>query len=121
MILKDLKAIPTSDPSDLLRLRDSVYATDLLITAIGHLDLFTWLKNNPSDLNQIINHFEIAERPADVMLTYFKALGLIEEKNEIFQTTIKADEFLTKESDWSLVPYFSTQIERPVIDRMLDV
>ncbi len=32
MILKDLKAIPKTDPSDLFRLRDSIYATDLLMT-----------------------------------------------------------------------------------------
>jgi hypothetical protein len=121
MILEDLKAIPTSDPSDLLRLRDSVYATDLLITAIGHLDFFTWIKINPSDFNGIITHFKIKTRPADVMLTYFKALGLIDEKNEIYRITLKTEEFLTQQSQWSLIPYFSTHVERPIVAKMIEV
>lgn len=80
MILKNLQSKPTTDPSDLIRLRDSVYATDLLITAIGYFNFFTWLNSNPSGFEAIINRFEIASRPADVMLTYLSALGLIEKR-----------------------------------------
>ena len=34
-----------NDPSKLLRLRDSIYASDLLICAVAHLDFFTCLKD----------------------------------------------------------------------------
>jgi len=121
MILKDLQSTPTTDPSDLLRLRDSVYATDLLITAIGHLDFFSWLKANPSNINLIVDNFKINLRPTDVMLTYFKALGLIVNKNGIYYITIKAKEHLTNDSEWNLIPYFSTQTERPIVGKMLEV
>jgi hypothetical protein len=77
MILKDLKAIPKTNPSDLIRLRDSVYAADLLITAIGYFDFFSWLNSNPSDIESITGYFKLSHRPTDVMITYFMALGLI--------------------------------------------
>jgi hypothetical protein len=32
-----------TDPTLLYRLRDGVYAPDLLIAAVAELDLFTWL------------------------------------------------------------------------------
>lgn len=121
MILKNLKAIPETDPADLIRMRDSVYATDLLITAIGCFDFFTWLNKNPSDFKSISSHFGLKNRPTDVMLTYFTAIDLITKVNGIFQTTTKADEFLTDGAEWSLVPYYLTQSERPIITKMYDV
>lgn len=46
MILSNLGAIPVTDPSALMRLRDSIYAADLFIAAVVHLNLFSWLNNN---------------------------------------------------------------------------
>ncbi len=121
MILRDLQAKPTTDPSDLIRLRDSVYATDLLITAIGHFNFFTWLSSNPSDFETIVSKFKIASRPADVMLTYFTALRLIERKDNQFYTTAYSNEHLIDNAEWNLIPYFSTQTERPIVKKMLEV
>ena len=121
MILENLKALPKTDPTNLICLRDSIYATDLLITAIGKFDFFTWLDANPSDFNYIVNHFQINSRPTDVMLTYFKSLGLIEEENNVYRVTDLSKEHLTAHSNWSLVPYFSTQVERPIVEKLVNV
>lgn len=121
MILEDLQAKPKTDPSDLIKLRDSIYATDLLITAIGHLNFFTWLNENPSDLETICTEFEISSRPTDVMLTYFTSLGLIELKDNMFYTTDYSQEHLIDNAEWNLIPYFSTQTERPIVKKMLEV
>ena len=48
-----LLAEPVSDPLTLYRLRDAIVATDLLAAAIAHLDLFTWLEENPATLGAI--------------------------------------------------------------------
>ncbi len=98
MILTDLQAVPGTNPDNLIQLRDSIYAADLLITAVGHLDFFSWLNENPSDLKMICDHFKIKPRPADVMLTYFKALDLISNEKNLFSLTGKSKEFLTKKS-----------------------
>jgi len=121
MILKDLQARPKTDPSNLIRLRDSVYAADLLITAIGHYNFFTWLNENPSDFETIIKKLNLASRPTDVMLTYFTALGLIEKKDNNFYTTEYSKEHLVDNAEWNLIPYFSTQTERPIVKKMLEV
>ena len=34
---------PQTDPVDIYRVRDGIYAADMLLTAIVHLDLFSWL------------------------------------------------------------------------------
>lgn len=121
MILKDLTAVPNTDPSEILKLRDSIYAADLLITAIAHLDFFSWLDSNPANFNSITEHFKIKPRPADVMLTYFSALGFIKKENELYYLTETAKEHLTSNSEWSLIPYFATQAERPIVEKMIEV
>jgi predicted O-methyltransferase YrrM len=121
MILKNLMALSKTNPSELIRLRDSVYSTDLLITAIGHLNFFSRIGLNPASFEEIISTFKIDPRATDVMLTLFKAQGLITEKNNIFELTELAQEHLTDLSDWNLIPYFSTQTERPIVEKMLQV
>jgi hypothetical protein len=118
MILENLESRPQTDPSNLIRLRDSIYASDLLIAAVSNFDFFTRIKNRDLDFSSICSFFGINERCADVMLTYFIALGLITEDNGIFHTTIEADEFLLKTSPWSLIPYISTQSERPIVEKI---
>jgi hypothetical protein len=75
MISEILTTIPSTDPTNMLRLRDSVYSTDLLITAVAHFEFFSLLDKNPVGIAEI--SLEIEQRPADVMLTLFKALDLI--------------------------------------------
>jgi acetylserotonin N-methyltransferase len=53
------------------------------------------------------------------MLTYFRALDLIDLQKDKYLVTEKAKEFLLKSSQWSLSPYFSTQMERPIVEKML--
>ena len=40
---------PLADPFDLIKLREDIFAADLIIAAAGWLDLFTWLSRNPCD------------------------------------------------------------------------
>ena len=65
----DLTRAPRTDPLTIYRLRDGMYAADLLIAAIAHFDFFSWLADHPSDKAAICRHFAIHERPTDVMLT----------------------------------------------------
>src|SRR5262245_31536326 len=74
----DLTHLPQTDPTDLYRPRDSIYAADLLITGLVHLDFFSWLQARPSDKAAICRDLQISERPTDVMLTLFTAMELIE-------------------------------------------
>src|SRR5688572_25629795 len=117
----DLTRAPSSDPTALYRYRDGLYAEDLLLTGIVWLDLFSWLEEQPSDRSAIVRHFEISERPTDVMLTLFVAMGLLERRGEVYHLTREAAEHLCKKSPWYLGPYYESLKERPVCKDLLRV
>ena len=121
MIPKHSETMPSTDPINLLRLRDSIFAADLFITAISHLNFFNWLEKNPAGMKNICSYFQIQERPADVMVTYFKSLNLIEERDSCFYLTELSQEYLTESSEWYLGPYISSLKERPICLDMLKV
>ena len=121
MILKNLKATPRTNPDMLIGLRDSIYAADLLTTAIVHFNFFSWLADNPSTAMGICTTFDLSPRPVDVMLTLFKSYGLIAEEKDVFHLTETAKEHLTGPSEFSLVPYFGNLADRPIVEKMLGV
>jgi predicted nicotinamide N-methyase len=117
----DSGKMPINDPIQLLRYREDIFAPDLLIAAAGWLDFFTWLANNPSSIEDICGSLDLAQRPVDVMLTLFSAMGLIENEGGIFRLTDLAEEFLVKDSPWDLGPYLASLRNRPVCREMFKV
>ena len=118
----DLLRSPATDPTSIYRYRDGLYAADLLMAAISHLDFFTWLSAHPAaDLQTICRSLDLCERPADVMLTLFAAMGLLQTENRSFSLTDLAREHLVKCSPWNIAPYFDSTKERPVCRDMLTV
>ena len=113
--------LPTSDPTTIYRYRDGLYAVDMLTTALAHLDFFTWLDGHPSNLQTICESFHIHERPADVMLTLFVSMGLIETKDAKFHLSTLAREHLVKGSSWNITPYFASLKDRPVCRDLITV
>lgn len=113
--------MPATDPLELYRLRDGLYAVDLLGAALVHFDFFTWLADHPSDRATICRELEIVERPTDVMLTLFTAMRLIEEREGAFQVTATAREHLVKSSPWFLGPYYASLKDRPVLKDYVSV
>ena len=112
---------PTTDPTPIYRYRDGLYAADLLTAALAHLDFFTWLNEHPSDLKTICRALDLQERPTDVMLTLFTAMGLLETKGESFHPTALAREYMVKSSVWNIGPYFASMKDRPVCRDMVTV
>ncbi len=117
----DLTASPKSDPLRAYRYRDGIYAGDLILTAIVHLDLFTWLGANPSTKQAIQDHYQFAERPLDVLLTLCAANGFIALQNGIYQITASAREHLSNGSPWNLTPYYASLKDRPIAKDFLEV
>lgn len=120
-MLFDLTEAPSADPTSVYRYRDGLYAADLLAAAIVHLDFFTWLEARPSSLRDICEGLGLQTRPADVMLTLFAAMGLIERQGEAFRLTTLAREHLVKSSRWFLGPYYASLKDRPVCRDMVTV
>ena len=117
----ELTRQPKSDPTEILRLRDGLYAVDLVAAALTGLDFFTWLAKKPADKPAICRELQIKERPTDVMLTLFVALGYLQKEHDLFSLTDLAREFLAADSPWYLGPYYAAMKDRPVCKDMLAV
>ncbi|HYT76523.1 MAG TPA: methyltransferase [Vicinamibacterales bacterium] len=117
----DLRTVPHTDPVDIYRVRDGIYAADMLLTAIVYLDLFSRLAEKPATREELCRALATIDRPTDVMLTLFAAMELIEEREQTFHLTTKAREHLVKTSPWFLGPYYESLKNRPVALDLLKV
>ncbi len=112
---------PATDPTQIYRYRDGLYAEDMLIVGIVWLDLFSWLASRPSDAAALRQKFALTERPTDVMLTLLVAMGLLERREEKYFVTLAAREHLCADSPWFLGPYYASLKDRPVCADLLKV
>lgn len=121
MPAETLTRAPLTDPSRIYRYRDGLYAVDLLTAAIVHLNFFTWLAANPSDLDGISAGLGLARRPADVLLTLLTANGFVTRQGTTFVVTDVAREHLVAGSPFNLTPYYASLAERPVVQDFVRV
>lgn len=111
-----------SDPfetDEMMRLRDSAFAVDMFIAAVAWLDLFETLERTPMSLAELCRAIEIAERPADVMVTLLKAWGLLRESEGGLALTGKARQHLLAGSPRNLDPYYKSLKDRPGVHDLL--
>jgi len=104
-----------TEPTMLYRLRDGVYARDLLIVAIAELDVFTRLaQQGPIAFEGLCEQLQLDARAADVMVTYLVALGLLERTQDgRIRVTRTAEDHLVAGSRYDLRAYFGSLGERP--------
>ncbi len=114
-------AEPSTDPTPVYRLRDGLYAGDLLAAAVVGLGLFTWLAENPSDDAGVCRGLSLNPRPADVLLTLCVARGFLRREQGVYHVTPLAREHLAAGSPWNLTPYFESLRDRPAIAEFLGV
>jgi 3-hydroxy-5-methyl-1-naphthoate 3-O-methyltransferase len=117
----DLTLAPATDPTDIYRYRDGLYAVDMLTAAITGLDFFTLLRDRERNKSEICQGLQIHDRPTDVMLTLFTAMGLLTNRDGTFALTPLAREHLVSTSPWFLGPYYAGLKERPVCKDILNV
>jgi predicted O-methyltransferase YrrM len=119
--MTDLTRAPDTDPLSLYRMRDELYATDMVIAALTGLDFFTWLEAHPGTIDGVAAHFGFKRRPVDVMTTLFVAMELLERDGPILRLTTTAREHLVASSPWFLGPYFPKINDRPIARDLIDV
>lgn len=110
----DLTRTPQTDPLEIYRYRDGLYAADLLTAAVCEFDFFTWLATHPADKATVCRDLGLQERPVDVMLTLFAADGFVRCESGVFSPTLLAREHLVSSSPFFLGPYYASLKDRPV-------
>ncbi|MFN2494612.1 MAG: methyltransferase [Pseudonocardiaceae bacterium] len=113
------------DPTALYRVRDGVYAPDLLIAAVAEFDLFSWLARcEPVTAERVCAELGLASRPVDVLLTYCAALGLVDRdlrRGDEVTTTALARTHLVQGSSFDLRAYYASLSERPACRELAEV
>ncbi len=116
---------PVPDPTRLYRVRDGVYAADLLIAAVAEFDLFSRLDElGPAPAAAVRDTLGLADRPTDVLLTYCAALGLVERDlaaGDRIALTELARRHLVAGSPYDLGPYYRSLAERPAVAELAGV
>jgi SAM-dependent methyltransferase len=117
--------VDVPDPTVLYRVRDGVYAGDLLIAAVAELDLFTWLAvNGPVCAADLGAGLGLAARPADVLLTYCAALGLVGrdlDADDRVELSELGRNHLVAGSPFDLRAYYGSLAERPAVRELAQV
>jgi len=114
--MNDFLRPPEVSPEKIISLREGAFANDLFITAVSYFDFFNYLNESPSGIEEICKRLNIKKRPADVMITLFKAYGFIKEKNKKYYLTDTSKVFLTDKADFNLSSYVSSLKDRPACE-----
>jgi len=109
-----------ADLAKLLRINDGIYADDLVLAAMVRLDLFTVLAEEPITLDELCTRNGLARRPADVLCTLLRAMGLLE-SGELLQPTRLALTCLVQEAPMDLRPYLACSAARHTCIELLEV
>jgi hypothetical protein len=109
------------DPTPLLRLRDGVYADDLVIAAVVELDVFTRLAGKRLTPAEIAAELGLAERPTVVMCEVLEAVGLLERDGDSLAPSALARAYLVDGAPGDLRAYYASLRERPAVGELVDV
>lgn len=115
------RTLLSTDPSRLLRYRDSIYASDLLICAATHFDFFSFLSERPRTFEEICSGLGIQARPADVLLALLLSMELIDVSANRYGLTELSRTHLVSGCAESLLPYYVSLKNRPQCLEFRDV
>ncbi len=114
-------ALP-SDPGLIYRYRDGVFRSQLFTAAAVELDLFNWLEKNPCDAKGLCEGLCLAARPADVLVTLVRAMGLVSlDQDGILRLTAVGRDHLLRGGPHDVTAYFASLGGGPVVRDMVRV
>jgi ubiquinone/menaquinone biosynthesis C-methylase UbiE len=70
-------SVPPLDPTPIFEVFRGNYATELLTAAVAHFQVFRRLAERPASFEELRTQLGLAERPAHVLVTALRAMGLL--------------------------------------------
>src|ERR1700745_2795436 len=99
---------PASEPTPLFALCRGSYATELLTAAVAHFNVFGRMATGPQSFVGLRQALGLAERPASVLVTALRAMGLIEaDERGVLALTTMARAHLTPGSPHDISGYIA--------------
>lgn len=112
---------PTTDPTPIFEAFRGSYATELLTAAVAHFDLFGRLADRPMVLAELAAELSLADRPANVLVTALRAMGLLatDEQRRLHLTPL-AREHLLPGAPFDVGDYVGLAAQSPGVLAMLE-
>jgi SAM-dependent methyltransferase len=104
---------PRTDPTPIFEAFRGSYATEILVAAVAHLDVFGRLAGEPLAFDALRAALALEERPARVLVTALLALGLLAEAGGRLAPTPIAREHLLEGGHFSVRDYIGLAAESP--------
>ncbi len=112
---------PDSDPTALFELSRAHYASDLLNAAVHHLKVFALLVQRPLTMAETRERLGLAERPAMVLFTALRAMGLIVDgAGGRLELTALAREHLDPDAYFAVADYIGLGADSPGVLGMVE-
>ena len=111
---------PQSDPTSIFEHFRGCYSTELLTAAVVEFGLFRRLSDRPKSLDELRSEIGLQRRPAVVLLTALRAMGLLT-TDEVgrFTLTPQSREHLLPGAEFDVSGYISLASESPDVREMI--
>lgn len=113
--------LPTSDPTSIFEYYRGSYGTELLTAAVAHFDVFTRLADQPQTLESLAEALGIQRRPATVLTTALRAMGLIDSEDGVLRVSPLALNHLVKGSEFDVGDYVGLAANSPGVLQMVQL
>lgn len=112
---------PTTDPTPIFEAFRGSYGTQLLTAAVAHFKLFDHLADKPLSLANLRGVLELDERPAIVLITALRAMGMVEQdSSERLTLSPLAREHLVSGAPFAVTEYIGLAAESPEVLEMVE-
>ena len=111
---------PQTDPTPIFDLFRGNFATELLTAAVAHFDVFGRLARSPKTLGDLGAELGLAERPATVLVTALRAMGLLScDDRGVLDLTELAREHLQSGAAFDVGGYIGLAARNPGVLEMV--
>lgn len=112
--------LPTTDPTSIFENFRGSYGTELLVAAAAHLKVFEKLASRPMFHDDLRRELGLAHRPAAVLFTALRAMGLIVESWGNLELSALAKDHLVGGQPFDVSDYLGLAAQSPGVLEMLE-
>ncbi|PQO26503.1 methyltransferase [Blastopirellula marina] len=112
---------PATDPTPIFEHFRGMHGSELLTAAVAHFDLFGRLSAGSLDFEALRQSLQLKDRPAVVLLTALKAMGLIQEIDGKLALTELAQEHLVPGGAFDCGNYIGLAAQTPGVLTMVQL
>lgn len=112
---------PDTDPTPIFEHFRGSYGTELLTAAVAHFDVFGRLDRQPMSFEELRVALGLEPRPAVVLITALRAMGMLHEQDDRLMLTELAKEHLVPGSAFDVGDYVSLAAQSPGVLGMVEL